>query len=594
MHLGPSLRAHLSFVSCLALGACIRTSEPPQHQAGALEPREACACGLDAYTFVDDGSAQRYELGADQSLCLRSGTYTGQLTARSGSTVCVATGARLEIPLLELAGTLDVRGSAGTREAPLGVVFSEGARLDNHGLTILGLANFNGPTAITNALGATLEFRSSFALRAPGSSLDNRGLLRTKSNFDSMMGTTVTNDGVAFVLGELALDGMTRNRGLIEITTRVNLNGNADLANTCTLVSHGPYNVSGRLDNAGLAYLIADRTSLELNITSPGRIEQHADALLLIVSDDGLGGEHRADLRLDGGLRGSGVVLVEDQSICQGDGFAEGTGDAPLVFFDLTPTAGSGHLFDLQTGRVDGVVAGSAETLPRIPSLDEARAARIGSDCQTPTACLDDQPAGEVDSGCARPLPACIAVDTVNLCVECTVDSECPETWSCRTDTYRCAPPPPPPTDPVADPDPSDASDAEVDTVNSDAASPGDASDDASAEDSADGDIPVGDGDVPVGDSGVPVGDGDSGVDDATPEDTASADLVDPSDLDDAGPSDDATSDDGTPQRRTLVVEGGGCAGGRLTPDAGLGILGVLAALAVRALRARRRSDVRA
>jgi len=426
----------LPFVALFAVGACGTQDVPVQVISAPLA--SGCGCSAGAWTFVDAGNNSGHTLTSGQSLCIDSGTYTANLAIGSGALVCVDTDAALTVTTINSGGRLVVYGVAGTVQSPVGFTFAAGASIDNFGVTQLGSVNFNGSAAITNYKGAELNFRSSFALRGSGSSLVNDGIFRAIANFDSESGTTFVNNGYGYISGHLAFDGESDNRGLLEITTRVNVNANATFRNTCTLLSHGSYNVNGNYDNDGLAFVYADSSNLEFNVTSPGIVTQGPQGQVILTSSDAA--TYQANLRVDGKLQGEGSYYVEDNTVCQGSGSAIGTAEAPIDFYDASPPQAP-QLFDIQTGTVEHVLRPAAPTLP---SLADVRLGSIGSDCRTIQTCTDTVPAGQIDDGCDGDLPVCISLGQVNVCVECAEDPDCDPGYVCNTAVRRCQPGPGP------------------------------------------------------------------------------------------------------------------------------------------------------
>ena len=407
----------------------------PGLQVSALTA--GCGCTTGTWTHVDVGSATPYVLGPGQSLCIDEGSYSGNVQTSEGSIICVDTDAGMAVAQVNLAGRLVVFGAAGSAAAPVSVTFVMGAGLDNFGVTELGSVNFNGAANIVNYRGAELNFRSSFALRN-GSNLSNGGILRAISNFDTAVGTVFLNEGYAYISGELAFEGESDNHGLLEITTRVNVNPTASFRNYCTLISLGAYNVNGTYLNDGLALVHGASGTLEFNVTSAGTLQQGPLGSVIVTTSDGPGGTAIANMRVDGQIRGEGLIYVDDATICQGSGSVIGLPE--LTFHDATPT-GSHPLFDTMTGTVLNVVRGETPTLP---TLAEARLGRIGSDCRTGVACEDTAPPGGVDSGCDEGLPACIGIDDASICVECEVDLDCRGGFVCNVGVRRCQPGPGP------------------------------------------------------------------------------------------------------------------------------------------------------
>ena len=420
----------LPLVTAFAVGACAKDdARVPITRAPLVA---GCDCDASSWTFVDAGTNTGRTLTSGQSLCVDAGTYTGSLTIGSNALVCVDTDAALRVPTINSGGKLLVFGTAGSEASPVGLTFSAGASIDNFGVTQLGSVNFNGAAVITNYRGAELNFRSSFALRSQGSGLVNYGVFRALSNFDSAAGTTFENNGYGFISGELAFEGESDNRGLLEITTRVNVNPTATFRNTCTLLSRGPYNVNGNYANDGLAFVYADTGNIEFNVTSAGTVTQGALGQVIVTSSDP--STRLANLRVDGKLAGEGSYYVEDNTVCQGSGSAIGTPEAPIHFYDASPPQVP-QLFDTQTGTVAHVIRPARPTLP---TLAEVRLGRIGSDCRTIETCTNDAEPGQIDSGCDSDLPVCIAVDDVNVCVECIEDLDCAGGYTCNTAARRC------------------------------------------------------------------------------------------------------------------------------------------------------------
>ncbi len=422
--------------SLLAAGCDSQEAEPGVGvKVAALSA--GCGCTTGTWTHVDVGSASPYVLGPGQSLCIDEGTYSGNVQTSAGSVICVDTDAAMAVAQVNLAGRLVVFGAAGSPEAPVSVTFVEGAGLDNFGVTELGSVNFNGAANIVNYRGAELNFRSSFALRN-GSNLSNGGILRAISNFDTAVGTVFLNEGYAYISGELAFEGESDNHGLLEITTRVNVNPTASFRNYCTLISLGAYNVNGTYLNDGLALVYGSSGALEFNVTSAGTLQQGPLGSVIVTTMDGPGGTAIANMRVDGQIRGEGLIYVDDATICQGSGSVIGLPE--LTFHDATPT-GSHPIFDTMTGTVLNVVRGETPTLP---TLAEARLGRIGSDCRTGVACEDTAPPGGVDTGCDEGLPACIGIEDTSICVECEVDLDCRGGFVCNVGVRRCQPGPGP------------------------------------------------------------------------------------------------------------------------------------------------------
>jgi len=429
-----ALVARVLACALLALPACgaDEVIAPPSIRAAALV--QGCDCASPTWTFVDQGTATPRDLRGGRSLCIDGGVFTGGLELDATSLVCVDDDASWQPSFaVNLGGRVDNHGVIGTGGAPLSFTAIAGTTLANHGKVFVGSANFNGPTTITNVVDATIDFTTSFALRN-GSSMTNLGVFRAVSNFDTSADSVFVNEGYGYITGQLSFEGASDNKGLLEITAKVNVNSGATFANTCTIVSHGTYNVSGNYINDGLVYLHADTDDLHFNVTGGGHMTQGPQGLVQVTSLDGIGGELAANLRVDGRITGAGALYVEDETVCQGSGLVAGSAEAPIALFDATPTLG--QICDIQTGTLEHVVRGPA---PVVLTLARAQLGTVGSDCRTLGAlhCHDDHPPEEVDTGCDEARPWCDTSGEVRRCVACFTDADCTAPHLCIDGTCQ-------------------------------------------------------------------------------------------------------------------------------------------------------------
>lgn len=423
-HVAPARALALALPSALvALSACGHGAAPepaPALSIGALT--QGCDCADPAWTFVDAGAGASYDLRVGRSLCIESGAFSGGLQLDATSLVCVDDDASwLPGSAVNLGGRIENHGVLGAADAPLSFTAIAGTTLVNHGRMFLGSANFNGPTTITNVVDATVDFTTSFSLRN-GSTMTNLGVFRAVSNFDTSADSVFLNEGYGYITGQLSFEGLSDNKGLLEITAKVNVNSGATFANTCTIVSHGTYNVNGDYLNDGLVYLHADTEDVVFNVTGGGHMTQGAAGQVQVTSIDGVGTGLAANLRVDGQITGAGELYVEDETVCQGSGLVAGSAESPILLFDATKTLG--QICDIQSGTLEHVVTGPA---PELFTLVRAQLGTIGSDCRTLVAlhCHDDKPPEEIDTGCDEARPWCDTSGEVRRCVSCFEDADC-------------------------------------------------------------------------------------------------------------------------------------------------------------------------
>lgn len=416
----------------LLVGCVDEPPEIPRLSGGIVVPLfgdGACDCSSPEWTAAVTGSAAELHLAAGDALCLDSGVQSGNIHAAAGSSFCVDGDAEIASANLKLDGSMVNLGTAGTSSGPITATFGPNGRLDNFSRAHFGSVNFNGPATVVNTSQGTMVFYSAFALRN-GATLRNSGSLETHANFDSGGETTFVNEGTAYVEGQLAIEGALLNAGIIEIGTLVNLNIGARIDNRCTVASHEGYNVDGSILNSALIYLQATR-SAEFNITATGVVSQKQGGALFVTSADGVAGGAEASLRVDGQLRGSGLVYVEDETVCQGE--VLGNASAPISIWDATP---SGSFLDLNNGTISNAQRG---TEPEVPTLAQVLGDRTRPSCGVVPPCVDDADAPETDSGCPDQLPVCIEDGGVRGCVDCEVDGDCRSGFHC-TAAYVCEP----------------------------------------------------------------------------------------------------------------------------------------------------------
>ncbi len=409
---------HALVIGVVAFAACVDAPPPlPRLAGGVITPLsgDQCDCSSGNWTAVSYGGSDQFTLSAGQTLCVDSGELRGNILAAAGSRVCVDADATLASSYVQMDGAMTVLGRAGTIGEPITINFGPGARLDNFGEAHFGSVNFNGPATVANAKKAKMVFHAAFALRSQ-STIQNSGWIQALANFDSGAGSKFSNDGDVAIRGQLAIEGTIDNHGSLETAALVNVNSSARIDNACVFVSRAAYNVNGSVNNAGMIFVQSEGAA-EYNITAPGTLTQEANAALFVTSTGGPRGSSLARFRVDGQVRGSGLIYVEGETVCQGS--IVGQSSAPISFWDATP---GGGLVDLNNGLVSNVRRGSE---PQVPSVQGVLADRSWPGCGPVTPCVNDAIAGGIDTGCPAQLPACIDRMGVRGCAECGDGAVC-------------------------------------------------------------------------------------------------------------------------------------------------------------------------
>lgn len=213
-------------------------------------------------TYVDNGSSKSYNLQNGDSLYIKQGTFTGDITNwGGGGKVAVAVGATLKPGAVNgFRGKYSIYGTA-----VLPSIGSEaGFGLNNYGtLTINGGAQANGNTSQVwiNNSGAILNIKGSFAFNsgANNSTFTNYGTVSVESsvainaNNITFVNSGTFNVGSTFAINGNANSGSFTNNGDIDIAGDFNVYGNVTILNNKSLVVDGNLNANkGTITNGGL------------------------------------------------------------------------------------------------------------------------------------------------------------------------------------------------------------------------------------------------------------------------------------------------------------------------------------------------------
>lgn len=210
-------------------------------------------------TYVDNGTSNTYTLQTGDSLYIKQGTFTGSINDwNNGGKVTVAAGATLKPANVN--GFRSKYVIYGTAE--LASLNTEaGFGLNNFGtVTVNGGSQVNGNNAQTwiNNTGATLTFKSSFAINANNTSFTNYGDITIASDFNVYANATVQNKKSIVIAGNFnSSKGDITNEGLFSSTQRITFSGSTNYTNTCRTVAENGImidNNSTKVYNSGLLW----------------------------------------------------------------------------------------------------------------------------------------------------------------------------------------------------------------------------------------------------------------------------------------------------------------------------------------------------
>lgn len=221
-------------------------------------------CG--SCTFQFSGSGNNYNLNGNQTLCIVSGTFTGNVNFNgSGNVICVSDGAVFSPSNLNNANGV-VINNYGTFTIRNAISFGAGTVVNNY-KTVEQNANFNfnGATSLYNAPSGIWTVQSNFILQNNSTFL-NDGQLILRAEFTSNHGTSFTNNNRVIVFNNFNPGGTVNNYGFLRAFGFININSNSVVRNYCTMYSdEGFNNNSGFTQNFGLIWVTSNNALVQNN-----------------------------------------------------------------------------------------------------------------------------------------------------------------------------------------------------------------------------------------------------------------------------------------------------------------------------------------
>jgi hypothetical protein len=221
-------------------------------------------CSSCTYQFTGTGS--NYNLNGNETLCVVSGSFTGNVNFNgAGNVICVSDGAVFMPSNLNNANGI-VINNYGTFTIQNAISFGAGTIVNNY-KTVQQNANFNfnGATTLYNAASAVWTVQSNFIL-LNNSSFLNDGQLIMLAEFSTSQGTSFTNNNRVIVSNNFNPSGAVNNYGFLKAFGFININSNSVVRNYCTMYSNeGFNNNSGFTQNFGLIWVTSNNALVQNN-----------------------------------------------------------------------------------------------------------------------------------------------------------------------------------------------------------------------------------------------------------------------------------------------------------------------------------------
>ncbi len=278
-------------------------------------------------TYVDNGSSTNYNLLPGDSLSIKSGTYTGNITCwNAGAKISVEQNATFKpASLNNYVFKLTIRGTAVLPN------FStlSGFSLENYGnTTVNGNAQMaQSAQTFNNYFGATITFNNDFAMNISGGHFINQGDIVVKGNFSVNSAATFANRRSIVVDGNINVNGGTlSNLGRFYARGKMTFASNSVFQNNCRAIADNGIeisNSSATVYNNGLLWSTVSKNNSYF--TNSGTFISTANAYV-----------KAANLTNWGTIRGAGYLYFTSNTIGAGNiGTAGNTSDT-LRVYDVT------------------------------------------------------------------------------------------------------------------------------------------------------------------------------------------------------------------------------------------------------------------
>lgn len=274
---------------------------------------------------VNANSATPYNVGANQTLCITAGTYTGSIAgiAQTG-TIYVSPGATFNPSgINNNSGTII---NCGTANLPGFNFAGDTVRIQNYNIMNLGTTGFNSWSRITNGIKAKMTFIGGVTLAR--TNITNRGSLKITGPLTTNGNeVNIFNEDSLTTDGNISLNGVITNTGYMFANgANMTLNANGTITNGCYFVSQGDFEYNGNSVNPLIVtgFIWARGANVKVN----------GSGILQLGSGGFVQGTNFLN---DGTVRGTGDFRFTGDTKNQGTFGADGTAASHLNFYDATP-----------------------------------------------------------------------------------------------------------------------------------------------------------------------------------------------------------------------------------------------------------------
>jgi hypothetical protein len=209
------------------------------------------------------GSNSDLNVNSGQTICIVSGTQTGNVNFNGNGTLCIGPDATLASNNLNNFNTGAIINIYGTVNFANAVNFG-GGNINNYNKLIFGNnPNFNGASIITNFNGAVISLGQSTTLSK--GRIYNYGFIDAKADFSTNTSTSFFNVNRIHISGNFNPGGTVSNSGIIVANAFINFNSGEPFINNCRLVAvKGFNNNNSKFENHGIIWVPGNENSANL------------------------------------------------------------------------------------------------------------------------------------------------------------------------------------------------------------------------------------------------------------------------------------------------------------------------------------------
>lgn len=191
-------------------------------------------------TVVSNGGSNDINLSQNQTLCIKSGVFSGNINLNGNANICIAEGAVFNVGNINSNNRSFNITNNGTMNVRYGLNVGGNSTITNNGTVNLnGNINYNKPLVINN--NGVWNSNVNFDIKSNGSKLINDGVL-TSVSLTIDKDVEVVNNHRLTVKGQTNIQGAFTNNGFVVAEDFININSHAKVTNNCTFYSNKGFN----------------------------------------------------------------------------------------------------------------------------------------------------------------------------------------------------------------------------------------------------------------------------------------------------------------------------------------------------------------